>query len=704
MKQILNINLGGYPVTIDTDAYEHLSRYLDAIEQHFKESDAAEEILSDIEGRMAELFKENIHPRTIVTMPDVKAAIDIMGTPEMFGAEAMDEEEPTESGQKKKKKKSSSGFNPGKRLFRDPDDKLLGGVSSGLAAFLGVADPIWIRILFIVFTLAGFASVPIYLILWIVMPVAKTSSDRLAMRGEPINVESIASSVVEELEHFSEKINDQFGSSKKKNGGKSRMNFKWIAPLGSLLSAIILGVSHAARPILKILGGLLIVVLIFFWISLVISAIAGITKASFFLPSDTIAFGIGMVGLFFVVGAPIMGLILTILRVFFKRENSVGLRWTLVGLWIFGLFGLSFSAAKISNSYDKQASYKQIIPVNIPKDVPLEIKYEKVFLANNDARNLSINGMVKFDWKNIKLNIQPSHDGSYRLVQVQEARGSDVEDAEMGAKKFEYQPVFEGNILQIPSDYFIPKGERFRVQEVELTLYVPVGQKVILDKRLRKLDLNISKESVQFGNLYGEELKMGDGGLVSKNTLSSTTPTVKGKTQVLALDDFSSIDVEGPLELNVQQGDSFRVKIRGAQDGDPIDMMVVDGVLKIELSNDFKEEVEVFITMPSLDRLTAKWTKDILISKFSGSQLEINLDGTMEVKLEADVEKLVTNLSNKAQLEVIGNTELLEAQLSNKTSIDGTGLKVEKADVKVIDDASVEIEIDGHLEQYEKKH
>lgn len=703
MKQILNINLGGYPVTIDTDAYEHLSKYLDAIERHFKESDASEEILSDIEGRMAELFKENIHPRTIVTMPDVKAAIDIMGTPDMFGAEAMDDEEPIVSGKKKKKQKTASGFNPGKRLFRDPDDKLLGGVSSGLAAYLGVADPIWIRIIFIVFTLAGFASIPIYFILWIVMPVAKTSSDRLAMKGEPINVESIASSVVEELEHFSEKINDQFGSRKKKNGGRSKMNFSWIASLGSLFSTVILGISQAARPILKLIGGLLIIALIVGWMGLVISAIVGVTKASFFLPANTFAFGTGMVGLFFVVGAPIMGLILTILRVFFKRENSVGFRWTLVGLWMFGLFGLSFSAAKISDSYEEKAVFTQTIPVTIAKDTPLEINYEKVYLANNDARNLSFNGMAKFDWVKIGLDIKPSHDGSYKLVQVQEARGSDGDDAEQGAKAFEYQPIFEGNQLKIPSDYFIPKGERFRVQEVQLTLYVPVGQKVILDRRLRRLNLKVSRESGKTGDLYGEELEMGAGGLESKDALSAITPITKGSTQVLALDGFRSINVQGPVELNVQQGEPFRVKVRGTEAGDPINMKVVDGELSIELSNDFGHEVEVFITMPSMDRLTAKWTKDIHVSKFSGNQMVINLDGKMDMKLDVEVEKLMTNLHDEATLKITGSTEMLEAQLFNKSSIDGRQLDVEKADVNAIDESSVDVVLDGDLKHFESK-
>ena len=704
MKQILNINLGGYPVTIDTDAYEHLSKYLDAIEGHFKESDAAEEILSDIETRMAELFKENIHPRTIVTMPDVKSAIDIMGTPEMFGAEAIDDE-PTSARQAKTKakNKSNSGFSPGKRLFRDPDHKLLGGVSSGLATYLGIADPIWIRIAFVVFNLAGFAGIPVYLILWIVMPVAKTSADRLAMKGEPINVESIASSVVEELESLSEKINDQFGSSKKKNGGKGKLNFKWIASLGGLLSTIILGISHAARPILKVFGGLLIVVLILGWIGMVISAILGVTKASFFLPADTFAFSTGVLGLFFVVGAPIMGLILTILRVFFKRANSVGLRWTLVGLWIFGLFGLSFSAAKITDSYDKRATFKQSIPVITPNDQPLRITYEKVFLANNDARNLSISSLVKFEWVKIGLDVKPSHDGSFKLVQVQKARGSDRDDAAQGAKKFEYQPSFEGNTLKIPSDFFIPKGERFRVQEVKMTLYVPVGQKIILDRELRKIDLNISRASGKMSDIYGEELVMGDGGLESKNTLASLVPITKGEIQVLSLSNFNAINVHGPIELNIQQGESFRVKVRGTQDGDPINMKVSDGELTIDLSNDFRKEVEVFITMPNLERLAAKWTKDIHISKFTGEQMEINLDGTMDVKLEAKVEKLIANMNNKAKLKLIGTTEELEAHLFNQTAIDGKTFKVQKANIDAIDNSSVDIMLEGEVEHFGKK-
>lgn len=702
MKQILNINLGGYPITIDTDAYEHLSKYLDTIENHFKASDAAEEILSDIESRMAELFKENIHPRTIVTMPDVKSAIDIMGTPEMFGAGAIDDDDiPQSSASAKKKKKSKSGFNPGKRLFRDPDDKLLGGVSSGLAAYLGVADPIWLRIAFLAFTLLGFASLPIYIILWIVMPVAKTSADRLAMKGEPINVESIASSVVNELEHFSEKINDQFGSNKKKNGGRSRVNTQWIAALGGVLSTVIIGISQAARPILKILGGVLIVALLLGWVAIVVSAIVGVTKASFFYPSNTIAFSLGMVGIFLLVGAPILGLILTILRVFFKRAHAVGWRWSLLGLWLFGLFSFSFAAAKISDAYEVQSTYQQTVPVVAPKDAPLVVSFDKVFIANNDARStLMKNIKVDFDLNFIRLNIEPAPDGQMKLIQVQTARGSDAEDAMAGAKKFEYNTVLAGNTLRIPSNYFIPKGERFRVQEVEMTLYVPVGQRLMLDEKLRKLDLHMSSVSGAYGDLFGEEVVMMDGGLKPLSTsLSVVTPKV-GQAQVLSFDDFSKIDVEGPVALNVQQGKTFRVKIRGSEEGDPINLKVVDGELLIDVAKKLDKELEVFITMPSLGRLAAKNTHDIHIAQFKEEQMELELEGDMMMELAVDIDRLVVGLEGDVNLILKGKTKFLKLEMENATRIDGKALEVQRAEIDVAHQASADIVLDGEARHY----
>lgn len=217
MNKVLNINLGGYAFTIDQNAFEHLDQYLNTIEHHFRKSEGCEEIVSDIEARMAELFRDNLRQDEIVSMKDVDKAIQIMGTPEDFGAEPMSAEDASSSS-------TTEGLKFGKRLFRDPSDEHVGGVCSGLSAYFGIEDPVWLRIFFVVFTLSGGVGIPLYLILWAVIPAAKTPSDYLAMRGEPINIHNIGKKVEEGVEMFAEKIDDwgddnskwQFWKSKKK--------------------------------------------------------------------------------------------------------------------------------------------------------------------------------------------------------------------------------------------------------------------------------------------------------------------------------------------------------------------------------------------------------------------------------------------------------------------------------------------------------
>ena len=223
MNKVFNINLGAYPFTIDEDAYKHLSRYLETISRHFQDSDGHEEIVNDIEARMAELFQEKLGNRPIVTIKDVKEAILIMGTPEEFGADPMDEEAAStdSSSQRTKtssKKSSNFKIKTGKRLFRNPEEEVVGGVCSGIAAYFGVEDPLWVRLAFIVLTIisAGVA-IPLYIVLWAILPSAVTAGDRLAMRGEPINVSNIVKIIEEEVENLSTKVTEfgeEFGSSK----------------------------------------------------------------------------------------------------------------------------------------------------------------------------------------------------------------------------------------------------------------------------------------------------------------------------------------------------------------------------------------------------------------------------------------------------------------------------------------------------------
>ncbi len=206
MNKIFNINLGGYPFTIDDNAFYALDKYLNTIKNHFSQSEGCDDIIADIEARIAELFNQELKGQPIVGMREVDKVIAIMGTPQEFGAM---EEEPVDVDPKTHKKKSEKGsFRTGKRLFRNSDEKIISGVCSGLAAYVGLSDPLWIRIAFVIGLIGGGVAVPLYLILWAILPEAKTSGDKLAMKGENINVSNIAKKVEEELNNLSETINE----------------------------------------------------------------------------------------------------------------------------------------------------------------------------------------------------------------------------------------------------------------------------------------------------------------------------------------------------------------------------------------------------------------------------------------------------------------------------------------------------------------
>ena len=188
MKITVSINLGGYSFNIDDDAYAELKRYLKNLELHFAGEESAAEILTDIESRMAELFRSGITAyKQVITIEDVKQVISVMGTPE----DLSDDDGPT-----KHEKFTSSGYH---RMYRDPDHRIIGGVCSGLGAYWRI-DPLIIRIIFLALVLGGGLGVLIYLILYIVLPEARTTAQKIEMKGSPVNIHNITDSVKKEFD------------------------------------------------------------------------------------------------------------------------------------------------------------------------------------------------------------------------------------------------------------------------------------------------------------------------------------------------------------------------------------------------------------------------------------------------------------------------------------------------------------------------
>jgi phage shock protein PspC (stress-responsive transcriptional regulator) len=193
--------------TIDEDAYEELRNYLNNLERHITDDAERKEIVDDIERRISELFNERFSNRKqVISIEDVREVIGILGNPEDIGDAGMDEEGPSQQ-------RVGQGY---KRMYRDPDNRVLGGVCGGLGVYLNV-DPLVFRILFLLFFFAIGTGLLVYLIMWIVIPEARTRAQKMEMRGEPINFSTIGRNVKDEFEQV--KKNMHFG---KKNTTTSK--------------------------------------------------------------------------------------------------------------------------------------------------------------------------------------------------------------------------------------------------------------------------------------------------------------------------------------------------------------------------------------------------------------------------------------------------------------------------------------------------
>lgn len=186
MKITVSINLGGYSFNIDEDAYAELKSYLKSLDIHFSSEESSAEILSDIESRMAELFRARLGNRQVISVEDVRYVVLVLGDPEVISD--------SETNSSRRGSKTGSY----RRMYRNPDQRIIGGVCSGLAAYFAL-DPVIMRIIFIILAFFGGLGVLIYVILYIVLPEARTTAQKIEMRGKQVNIENIKDTVKREF-------------------------------------------------------------------------------------------------------------------------------------------------------------------------------------------------------------------------------------------------------------------------------------------------------------------------------------------------------------------------------------------------------------------------------------------------------------------------------------------------------------------------
>lgn len=350
MKKTLTVNLGGTVFNIDEDAYRLLDNYLCNLKLYFKRQQGAEEIINDIETRISELFSEKISSGSqVITIADAEEVIARMGKPEeISGSDG--EESDSNTGT------ATQSTTYRKKLYRNPDDRILGGVAGGLAAYLGW-DATIVRLLMAALLIFGFGTIiPIYIVCWIVIPEAQTAAEKLNMRGENVTIENIGKSVTGGFEKAANGVNDYIRS------GKPRT---FLQKLGDLLVSVIGVALKACLILIAIVLSPALFGLAVAFIALTIAAIAvavgggaaiiNLLPLAAWDPLMTIAPVTAIVGSIagiILAGIPMAGLVYLIIHLLFNlKPIPTGVKVSLTILWIVALITLIWCLSIIGWHY-----------------------------------------------------------------------------------------------------------------------------------------------------------------------------------------------------------------------------------------------------------------------------------------------------------------------------------------------------------------
>ncbi|TDE53815.1 PspC domain-containing protein [Flavobacterium sp. GT3P67] len=489
MNKTVNINLGGMFFHIDEDAYQKLTRYFDAIKRSLSNSSGHDEIIKDIEIRVSELLNEKqISDKHVVGLKDVDEVIAVMGQPEDYIIEDELKGSLTFSDHSNRRTK---------KLYRDKEKGMVGGVSSGLGHYFGI-DAVWIRIALILLVFAGFGTgILVYIILWIVTPEAVTTSEKLEMTGEPVNISNIEKKVREEFESVSGRLKnvdyDKYGNQIKTGAGK----------IGSGLGDFIMTVF---KIFAKFLGVILIITGIATLVSLLIAVFTlgssdfiNVPWQSFIEAGNFTDYPIWSFGLlmFFAVGIPFFFLTLLGFKLLSPTMKSIGniAKYTLLALWIIAIAILISIGIKQASevAYEGKTVQKETINVMPNDTLFVKFRYNEYYTKDIDERESfkfvqdSANTQLIYS-NNVSLEILRT-DEKLPFIQIEKiARGKSFQDAKRRAEKIKYAIKIVGNQLILDNYLLTEVANKFRDQEVEIFLYLPEGILLKPDSSVQNFD------------------------------------------------------------------------------------------------------------------------------------------------------------------------------------------------------------------------
>lgn len=501
MKKTVTINISGIIFHIDEDAYDRLNRYMSRLKRHFSRMEGRDEIITDIESRIAELLQEKIvDNKQVITIEDIEEIVKMMGEPSEMDQDG-DYEPVNETG---------SAYRRPKRLFRDPDTRMIAGVSSGLSAYFNI-DPVWIRLLFVVSLFVGGAGVLIYIILWVVVPQAITTADKLEMRGEPVNISNIERSVRDEFGNVKEKFNDFADGAKETFKKKSSGSPTLFDSLAEVIGGIL-------RIVLKVIIVLVGLILIIFGLGFIIAIIVGtasLSSFSFFEHGEMIAFSLStfldmifpgraigvlsVISVILLTGIPLIMITYLGIRLIVGKSIKVPyIGITAFGFWLAGLVMAIFVGFTTGMDFRHSAFVASDYEVNIKPEKVLYIKAgtEPMFYNSyNQGKTSLFDGewYVKFKDDDYTIYSVPefhtaskTKDDKVSLEVKYFAKGSSQNEAYGRAEALTYAVSTNDSTIFLPTYYLFPPNAKIRDQRVEIKLRLPLGQIVHFDENMEE--------------------------------------------------------------------------------------------------------------------------------------------------------------------------------------------------------------------------
>lgn len=690
MKKTISINLGGQVFQIDEDAYEILERYLNNLKAKYESAEGGAEIVGDIEARLAEMFYERMGSRTIITLEDVDQVTKVMGQPEDFGTDEETEEELFEN--------SSKGRKERRRLFRDPDDSVVEGVLAGLSAYLGISDPIWLRLLFVLFLFTSFGTAAvIYIILVMIIPKAKTASEKLQMRGEPINVDNIERTIKDGMNDLKDNL----------NGSGRRSASRGANAFQSLMQAVIQIVVLIAKFVGKFLGFLLIIGMLAVLTGLILCLVlpstltdSGSLDYFYLLFDSSFKYVLAITALILVAGIPILSMMMLGVHLLIGRKPYPrGFGWATSILWTLGFILGVYSIANISNRNSEDGLVKTTMTINDNQGGTLYLQLADLKYNDDDFDDFWDKGAIRvtndsiFMMDNITLDVVESRTSETTLDIVYMAEGKTRDEAYNHAATITYAVQQDSNLISFPLYCAIPNREEFHFEKVKMTLKIPVGSSIYLHPSIRPVIYDIKNVTNTYdGKMVGHTWKMLPEGL----TCMDCDFSKPAKNDWSADDKFESLDaaafdalvLTGFVNYEIIGATSYRLETTGDYVDALGNMMSQQGTtLRIDASGkggklmDNDRSMKVKIYTPELKTLTVSGATSGKMRGISGDELNIVIEGFSACDFDVEVERLNLDVDAASSIELSGIARELTVNMDGAAQLLAYNLITETAKI-----------------------